>query len=227
MIACCRQHAAVALHSTSKSVIWLFNIFSSIGTQRNFLSWQSTVISDYAFETLIALKKAYATAFKAWGQLYAITDVRTQMTQRGKILIVALDDKTAVHEVTVYSEVFEANKNAFKEDEFLLVVGKVSEDRFNGGLRITAEKVFDLATSRIQYGHKLEMDLATSVDPAKIAEVLQPYRVADGMPVSLRLLTNGIPYVVQLGDDWRVGPSDSLKQALELTLGAKDVAVEY
>ena len=156
-----------------------------------------------------------------------ISGIRTQMTQRGKILIVALDDKTAVHEVTVYSEVFEANKNAFKEDEFLLVVGKVSEDRFNGGLRITAEKVFDLATSRIQYGHKLEMDLATSVDPARIAEVLQPHRVQDGMPVSLRLVTNGIPYVVQLGDDWRVGPSDTLKQALELTLGAKDVAVEY
>ncbi|WP_137175625.1 DNA polymerase III subunit alpha [Massilia sp. HP4] len=156
-----------------------------------------------------------------------ITGVRTQMTQRGKILIVALDDKTAVHEVTVYSEVAEANKHALKEDEFLLVVGKVSEDRFNGGLRITAEKVFDIAASRIQYGHKLEMDLATSVDPAKIAEVLQPYRVQDGMPVSLRLVTNGIPYVVQLGDEWRVGPSDTLKQALELTLGAKDVAVEY
>jgi len=156
-----------------------------------------------------------------------ITGVRTQMTQRGKILIVALDDKTAVHEVTVYSEVAEANKHALKEDEFLLVVGKVSEDRFNGGLRITAEKVFDIAASRIQYGHKLEMDLSTSVDPARIAEVLQPYRVPDGMPVSLRLQTNGIPYVVQLGDDWRVGPSDALKQALELTLGAKDVAVEY
>lgn len=156
-----------------------------------------------------------------------ITGVRTQMTQRGKILIVALDDKTAVHEVTIYSEVAEANKHALKEDEFLLVVGKVSEDRFNGGLRITAEKVFDIAASRIQYGHKLEMDLSTGVDPAKIAEVLQPYRVQDGMPVSLRLETNGIPYVVQLGDDWRVGPSDTLKQALELTLGAKDVAVEY
>jgi DNA polymerase-3 subunit alpha len=156
-----------------------------------------------------------------------ITGVRTQMTQRGKILIVALDDKTAVHEVTIYSEVAEANKHALKEDEFLLVVGKVSEDRFNGGLRITAEKVFDIAASRIQYGHKLEMDLATTVDPAKIADVLQPYRVQDGMPVSLRLETNGIPYVVQLGDDWRVAPSDTLKQALELTLGAKDVAVEY
>ncbi|MDN4035488.1 DNA polymerase III subunit alpha [Massilia sp. YIM B02443] len=156
-----------------------------------------------------------------------ITGVRTQMTQRGKILIVALDDKTGVVEVTIYSEVAEANKHALKEDEFLLVVGKVSEDRFNGGLRITAEKVFDIAASRIQYGHKLEMDLATTVSPAKIAEVLQPHRLQDGMPVSLRLEKNGIPFIMQLGDDWRVAPSDTLKQALELTLGAKDVAVEY
>jgi DNA polymerase-3 subunit alpha len=156
-----------------------------------------------------------------------ITGVRTQMTQRGKILIVTLDDKTGVVEVTIYSEVAEANKHALKEDEFLLVVGKVSEDRFNGGLRITAEKVFDIAASRIQYGHKLEMDLATTVSPAKIAEVLQPHRLQDGMPVSLRLEKNGIPFIMQLGDDWRVSPSDTLKQALELTLGAKDVAVEY
>ena len=156
-----------------------------------------------------------------------ISGIRTQMTQRGKILIVALDDKTAVHEVTVYSEVFEANKNAFKEDEFLLVVGKVSEDRFNGGLRITAEKVFDLATARIQYGHKLEMDLDKSVSAARLAEILQPHRVHDGMPVSLRLQTQDIPFTVQLGDDWRVAPSDTLKAALELSLGAKDVAVEY
>ncbi|GAB3444092.1 DNA polymerase III subunit alpha [Massilia solisilvae] len=156
-----------------------------------------------------------------------ITGLRTQMTQRGKILIVTLDDKTAVLEVTVYGELFEQYKNIFKEDEFLLVVGKVSEDRFNGGLRITAEKVYDIATARIQYGHKLEMEIDCGVDRDKLAEVLQPYRVQDGLPVSLRIRPQGIECVLQLGDEWRVAPSDVLTQALQLTLGAKDVAVEY
>lgn len=156
-----------------------------------------------------------------------ITGVRTQLTQRGKILIVTLDDKTSVVEVTIYNELFEANKNIFREDEFLLVVGKVSEDRFNGGLRITAEKAFGIAEARIQYGHKLEMDVACTVSPAKLAEILQPYRQHDGLPVSLRVSPQGIPCVVQLGDGWRVAPSDELKYALELQLGAKDVAVEY
>jgi DNA polymerase-3 subunit alpha len=156
-----------------------------------------------------------------------ITGVRTQLTQRGKILIVALDDKSGVVEVTIYNELFEANKNIFREDEFLLVVGKVSEDRFNGGLRITAEKAFDIATARIQYGHKLEMDVACTVAPAKLAEILQPYRHENGLPVSLRVTPQGIPCILQLGDAWRVAPSDELKYALELHLGAKDVAVEY
>ncbi|CAH0137921.1 DNA polymerase III subunit alpha [Massilia sp. Bi118] len=156
-----------------------------------------------------------------------ITGVRTQLTQRGKILIVTLDDKTSVVEVTIYNELLEANKNIFREDEFLLVVGKVSEDRFNGGLRITAEKAFGIAEARIQYGHKLEMDLACTINPAKLAEILQPYRQDGGLPVSLRLTPQGIPCVVQLGDGWRVAPSDELKYALELQLGAKEVAVEY
>lgn len=156
-----------------------------------------------------------------------ITGVRTQLTQRGKILIVTLDDKTSVVEVTIYNELFEANKNIFREDEFLLVVGKVSEDRFNGGLRITAEKAFGIAEARIQYGHKLEMDVACTISPAKLAEILQPHRQHDGLPVSLRVTPQGIPCVVQLGDGWRVAPSDELKYALELQLGAKDVAVEY
>jgi len=156
-----------------------------------------------------------------------ITGVRTQMTQRGKILIVALDDKTGVVEVTVYNEVFEQNRNAFKEDEFLLVVGKVSEDRFNGGLRITAEKVFDIAAARIHYGHKLEMDIECGISTAKMAEILTPYRHPDGLPVSLRVKPQGVECILQLGDEWRVAPSDALKHALELNLGAKDVAVEY
>src|SRR5450830_1708273 len=39
-----------------------------------------------------------------------ITGVRTQMTQRGKLMVVTLDDSTAVVEVTVYSELMEEFK---------------------------------------------------------------------------------------------------------------------
>ena len=156
-----------------------------------------------------------------------ITGVRTQMTQRGKILIVSLDDKSGTVEVTVYSEVADTNKNIFKEDEFMACVGKVSEDRFNGGLRITAEKVFDLTSARVHYGRQLGLMLPGAVSSAKIAEVLQPHRAMTGLPVALRVKPQGVDCVLQLGDDWKVAPSDALTLALEQALGAKEVAVEY
>ncbi|MFP5390820.1 MAG: DNA polymerase III subunit alpha [Gammaproteobacteria bacterium] len=155
-----------------------------------------------------------------------ITGVRTQMTQRGKILIVQLDDKSGVVEVTIYSEVFEANKNIFREDEFLAVVGKVSEDRFNGGLRITAEKVYDMTAARIHHARQVGLFLPAPVAIPKLAEALKPHRAEDGLPLAMRLKPQGVECTVQLGDDWRVAPSDALKLALE-QLGAKEVAVEY
>ncbi|MFA9217548.1 MAG: DNA polymerase III subunit alpha [Sphingomonadaceae bacterium] len=156
-----------------------------------------------------------------------ITGIRPQMTQRGKLLIVTLDDKSAVVEVTVYSEVFEENKKMFKEDEFLAVIGKVSEDRFSGGLRISAEKVFDIVTARVQYGRQLGLQLPHTLDSRKIAEVLAPHRSDNGLPIAARIAPQGVSCVLQFGDDWRVAPSDELQLALQQVLGATEVAIEY
>jgi DNA polymerase-3 subunit alpha len=79
----------------------------------------------------------------------------------------------------------------------------------------------------VQYGHKLEMDVGCGVNPARLAEILKPYRQENGLPVSLRIAPQGIPCTMQLGDAWRVAPSDELRTALEMQLGAKEVAVEY
>ena len=156
-----------------------------------------------------------------------ISAIRSQMTQRGRILIVTLDDKSATVDVTVYGELFEANRRMFKEDEFLAVVGKVSEDRFSGGLRITAEKVYDIASARIQYGRQLGLVLPAQVAPKRIQEVLLAHRVDGGLPVAMRITAQGVACTLQLGDAWRVAPSEALQLALEQGLGAQEVAVEY
>ncbi len=156
-----------------------------------------------------------------------ITGLRTQMTQRGKILIVTLDDKSGTVEVTVYGELFDANKKIFKEDEFLAVVGKVSEDRFSGGLRITAESAFDIIAARVQYGRQLGLTLPTTLDMKRISDVIMPHRAEDGLPIAAKVSPQGVSCVLQFGDAWRVAPSDELQTALEQVLGAQEVAVEY
>ena len=43
----------------------------------------------------------------------------------------------------------------------------------------------------------------------------------------MRIKPQGVECMLQLGDDWRVAPSDTLTLALEQMLGAREVAVEY
>lgn len=156
-----------------------------------------------------------------------ITTVRTQMTQRGKMVIVTLDDATAVVDVTVYNELYDPNRHLFKEDEFLAVQGKVSEDRFNGGLRISAEKVMDIAAARVQFGKQFSFSLTDRIDAAQIKTILTPYRSETGLPLTMRYIQQGVGCEIRLADEWRVAPADALKQTLAERLGVKGAAVEY
>ncbi|OWW18992.1 DNA polymerase III subunit alpha [Noviherbaspirillum denitrificans] len=157
-----------------------------------------------------------------------ISGVRVQMTQRGKMAIVTLDDGTGAVDVTVYSELFEANKQFFKDDEFLAVLGKVSEDRFNGGVRITAEKVMDIAMARVQFGKQFAFSLTTRLDAAQMKSILAPYRSENGLPLMMRYAQEGVGACeIRLADDWRVAPADGLKQILFEKLGVQGATVEY
>jgi DNA polymerase-3 subunit alpha len=156
-----------------------------------------------------------------------ISGMRTQMTQRGKLVVVTLDDGTAVVEVSVYNDLYEPNRHMFKDDELLIVQGKVSEDRFNGGLRISAEKVLDLGGARIQHGKRMIMSLKDKVDLSVLKDVLTPYREQQGLPFVLRYPHPEAECEVMLGDSWRVVPSDALQIQLATMDGSQHVAVDY
>ena len=156
-----------------------------------------------------------------------ITGVRVQMTQRGKLVICTLDDGTGVIEATIYNELFEPFKHLIKEDELLVVSGKVSEDRFNGGLRVAADKVMDLGAARIQYGVRMVVSLNKAIDPNHLRDTLAAHRQEQGLPFVMRYRQADAACEVVLGDAWRVNPSDSLQSTLVASFGKEAVVVEY
>jgi len=156
-----------------------------------------------------------------------ITGVRVQMTQRGKLVICTLDDGSGVIEATIYNEVFEPFKQLIKEDELLIVQGRVSEDRFNGGLRVSAEKVMDLGAARIQYGTRMVVSIDKAVDPALLRDTLSSHRQPQGLPFVMRYLQPDFNGEMVLGESWRVNPSDSLQSSLVASFGKGAVVVEY
>jgi len=156
-----------------------------------------------------------------------ISGIRTQMTQRGKILIVTLDDSTGTQEVTVYADLADQFKSYFKEDEFLAVSGKVSEDRFSGGLRVTAEKVMDIAQARIQYAQALRIEINAQMDVKQLLASLEPHLNEQGCPLVVQYQGPTASAELRFSDAWRVNPDDELQQKLIGMLSPEKVAVVY
>jgi DNA polymerase-3 subunit alpha len=156
-----------------------------------------------------------------------IVSVRTQMTQRGKIVIVTLDDASGTADVTVYNELYEPNRAMFKEDELLVVQGKVSEDRFSGGMRISAEKVLDIGAARAYYGKQFSAVSSAGFDTAQLKNILSQYRVENGLPFVLQYTHDGVSCEVRWPDAWQVKPADELRLALIDKLGLQAATVEY
>jgi DNA polymerase-3 subunit alpha len=157
-----------------------------------------------------------------------IAGVRFQMTQRGRIAIVTLDDSSAQVEVTVYSEVFELNRSLFKEDEFLAVQGKISEDRFSGGLRVVADKLMDIAAARAGFVKALRVSMNGQADAAKLRELIEPFQ-QDGAscPIVVQYTKQGALAEIRLSDEWRVRADDALRTKLSDWLSADNVWFEY
>jgi DNA polymerase-3 subunit alpha len=97
------------------------------------------------------------------------------MTQRGKMLIVSLDDGTGQCEVTVFNEQFEANKALYKEDELLVVQGQARNDAFTGGIRFTVEAAMDLERARSRYAQAVKVEMNGNADALRLKKVLEAH----------------------------------------------------
>ncbi len=151
-----------------------------------------------------------------------ISDLRIINGQRGKLAIFKLDDKSDTIETTADEALINANRNLLKDDEFVVVMGKMQPDRFSGGFRFVVNQVWDLATARCRFGKFLRVavngrkpDVARLVKqfPAK-REMTEQGELVRGLNVRLSLLCDGgaegnALAELQLGEDAKFFPSDA------------------
>ncbi|HWM44736.1 MAG TPA: DNA polymerase III subunit alpha, partial [Burkholderiales bacterium] len=88
-----------------------------------------------------------------------VVSARVQMTRRGRMMVVMLDDATAQVEISVFNELFERHREKLKEDAVLVVNGRVQDDQFSGGLRVLAEELLDLDALRARYAARLKISM--------------------------------------------------------------------
>jgi DNA polymerase-3 subunit alpha len=145
-----------------------------------------------------------------------VVAARTQMTRRGRMMVVMLDDASAQVEISVFNELFERHRDKLKEDALLIVSGKVQDDQFSGGLRVLAEDLLDLEALRARYGARLKISMNGKTDELRDAkrlqQVLAPYRASgEGACQVVVSYGNGTGACeIALGESWRVRPDSKL-----------------
>ncbi|MEX2197340.1 MAG: DNA polymerase III subunit alpha, partial [Burkholderiales bacterium] len=156
-----------------------------------------------------------------------VASARTQMTRRGRMMVVMLDDGTARAELSVFNELFEKHREKLKEDALLIVQGKAQRDEFAGGLRVMAEELYDLAGLRARYAARLRLYMNGNSNARRLMELLTPYRADGACPVYVHYETGGAACDVALGDAWRVRPDSQLLEHLGAWLAPENVQVLY
>jgi len=155
-----------------------------------------------------------------------VVGVRTQMTRRGKMLLVQIDDGTAMVEVSVFNELFEAERAKIVTDEVLVVEGRVNHDEFSGGNRVTAEKLMTIGEARARFARHLLLRLNGGSDAHKLKSLLAPFAPGQAQ-VRVNYRNAKAECEIVLGDAVRVRLDDALLDALNGWLQSENVEIVY
>ncbi|MEG0447581.1 MAG: DNA polymerase III subunit alpha, partial [Comamonas sp.] len=171
-----------------------------------------------------------------------LSGFRTINGQRGKLGIFTLDDKSGVIEASADEKVLNACKDLIKDDEFVVVSGRLQPDRFSGGLRMKVQQMWSLADARCRYARYLQISVGEGAEqmpdvpkllrqfPAKVQET-ETGPLTHGMKVRLGLICaddrGSASCELALGDASRFYPSDEALAAWYAEAGLAQVKVIY
>jgi DNA polymerase-3 subunit alpha len=146
-----------------------------------------------------------------------VSDMRVINGQRGRLAIFKLDDKSGMIEATADEATMNTYRNILREDELVVVMGKVQNDRFSGGLRLSITQAWDLNQARCRFGKYLRVavngtvpDIARIVreHPARV-EASEQGNLVRGLGVRLQVLREGANAEIELGDNVKFFPTDA------------------
>ena len=150
-----------------------------------------------------------------------VSDLRVINGQRGKLVLFRLDDKSGAIDATADEALFNAHRNTLKDDELVVVSGRLQPGRGGFEARFQVQQVWDLAAARCRFGKFLRVAVnGKAPDIARIVkdfpprrEVSQQGELLRGLGVRLTLQRQGDSAAaaaeLQLGDEVKFFPTDA------------------
>lgn len=161
-----------------------------------------------------------------------IVGIRKIKTKSGdKLAIVTLDDKSSRTDIVLYSKEAERYQDLLIKDKVIVVVGKVSEDRFTNGLRIQANHIMDMLEAKIAKTNSIRIILTQAllqngVLLENLAHVLSEYTPGN-CDVLLEYATDNGRAIIAPDKKWRVTLTQRLLDRLYLLIPEDCVKLQY
>ncbi len=156
---------------------------------------------------------------------------RVMKTKRGdSMAFVTLDDRTGRMEVAVFADTYNQYRDKLIKDALLVIEGQVSNDDYSGGLKMRADKVMDLAEARQAKVSRIRIAWQQAGlnerSASQLRAALGPFSNGP-CPITVRYQTSQCSADIDLGEAWRVQPSDDLLLSLRGLFGQQNVQVLY
>ncbi len=168
-----------------------------------------------------------------------MSDFRVVNGMRGRQGIFVLDDTSARVEASASDAVIQQFRDQLKDDELVIVSGRLQPGRNGFEARFIVQQVMDLPTARCRFGKYLRVTVGEK--PPEVARLLREFSarrettehgdLQHGLRVRLGVRCageqEGAAAELQLGEAWRTYPSDASLAAWRAEAADGDAVVVY
>ncbi len=164
-----------------------------------------------------------------------LTGVRKQISRRGPIYLLKIEDNESSTELSVFNETYELEKNKIKIDFYLAVLVKVESDEYSGGLRVIGHEFHNIVQARIRYLKEIEIVLSQSfLDETNLGRTIKTLKdllngnlEKDSTPIILKINTKDISCKIRPSEKWKINPNDKILDKIKSIFGNNSVQLNY
>ena len=130
----------------------------------------------------------------------------------------------------VFGELYDQRRDVIHKDKVLVVKGKASRDFFSGGIRLSADELFDIEQARGQLARHMQVRLsAEQVTPELVVQLKSVLAPSEQGLCGVGFEYQTVTGVCQLevGADWRIVPNKIMLDQLDTLIGSKSIRLIY
>ena len=159
-----------------------------------------------------------------------VIGIRMRDTPNGRIAIATLDDRGGRVDAVIDVNLLESSRITLEMEDVLVVDGELSVDDFNGGFRIRAQAIFDMAAARERFARSLLIRLnKNSCRDSALERMLETLAEhgAGSTPVTIDYDNGEASARIRAGNRWLVKPGHQLLERLEEIAGESAIELIY